>query len=97
MRHQRLSYIGVVLRESGLQVTYSREKVTGARSCYITYDIEYYAMVQAVHHWRHYLQFPNCSLRALIISEVHRSGMRVMIDLFKFYCAVIFGLRLKKK
>lgn len=31
------------------------EKLTAARSRYSTYDVEFYAVVQAVRHWRHYL------------------------------------------
>lgn len=29
--------------------------MAGARTCYSTYDVEFYAIVQAVKHWRHYL------------------------------------------
>ncbi|GJY33240.1 putative nucleotidyltransferase, ribonuclease H [Tanacetum coccineum] len=31
------------------------EKLTGPKSRYTTYDLEFYAVVQAVKHWRHYL------------------------------------------
>lgn len=31
------------------------EKISGARLNYSTYDVEFYAVVQAVKHWRHYL------------------------------------------
>ena len=31
------------------------EKLTGAKLRYSTYDVEFYAVVQAVKHWRHYL------------------------------------------
>lgn len=31
------------------------EKLAGARSRYNTYDIEFYAIVQEIKHWKHYL------------------------------------------
>lgn len=31
------------------------EKLAGARGRYSTYDVEFYAIVQAIKHWRHYL------------------------------------------
>ncbi|KAI9165278.1 hypothetical protein LWI28_010951 [Acer negundo] len=47
--------IGAVLSQAGKPVAYFSEKLTGSRVCYSTYDIEFYAVVQAVKHWRHYL------------------------------------------
>ncbi|KAK6115419.1 hypothetical protein DH2020_007688 [Rehmannia glutinosa] len=35
--------------------SYFSEKLTGPRSCYSTYDVEFYVVVRAVRHWRHYL------------------------------------------
>ena len=36
-------------------MAYFSEKLTGSRVRYSTYDMEFYAVVQAVKHWRHYL------------------------------------------
>lgn len=47
--------IGAVLSQQGHPIAYFSEKLVGARGCYITYDIEFYAIVQAIKHWRHYL------------------------------------------
>ena len=47
--------IGAVLSQACKPVAYFSEKLTGARARYSTYDIEFYAVVQAVKHWRHYL------------------------------------------
>ena len=42
--------IGAVLSQSNKAVAYFSEKLTGARVRYSTYDIEFYAVVQAVRH-----------------------------------------------
>ncbi|KAI9157827.1 hypothetical protein LWI28_028681 [Acer negundo] len=47
--------IGAVLSQGGKPIAFFSEKLTGARARYSTYDIEFYAVVQAVKHWRHYL------------------------------------------
>ncbi|KAK1586319.1 hypothetical protein Q3G72_001248 [Acer saccharum] len=47
--------IGAMLSQSSKPVAFFSEKLSGARSRYSTYDIEFYAVVQAVKHWRHYL------------------------------------------
>nr|KAJ0218923.1 hypothetical protein LSAT_V11C300143610 [Lactuca sativa] len=47
--------IGVVLSQGGRPVAYISEKLTGPKLRYSTYDVEFYAVVQAVKHWRHYL------------------------------------------
>jgi len=47
--------IGAVLSQNGRPVAFFSEKLSGAKSRYNTYDIEFYAVVQAVRHWRHYL------------------------------------------
>lgn len=47
--------IGAVLSQQGRPVAYYSEKMAGARVRYSTYDIEFYAIVQAIKHWRHYL------------------------------------------
>lgn len=46
--------IGAVLSQSGRPVAYFSEKLSGAKLCFSTYDIEFYAIVQAK-LWRHYL------------------------------------------
>lgn len=47
--------IGVVLSQLGHPIAYYSEKLSGACTRYSTYDIEFYAVVQAIKHWRHYL------------------------------------------
>lgn len=47
--------IGSVLSQQGHPVAFFSEKLTTARTCYNTYDFEFYVVVQAVRHWRHYL------------------------------------------
>lgn len=47
--------IGAVLSQNKLPIAFFSEKISGARFRYITYDIEFYAIVQAIKHWRHYL------------------------------------------
>nr|GEZ45907.1 hypothetical protein [Tanacetum cinerariifolium] len=41
--------------QGGRHVAYFSEKLTEPKSRYTTYDLEFYAVVQAVKHWRHYL------------------------------------------
>lgn len=47
--------IGAVLSQQGRPIAYYSEKLSGARGRYSTYDVEFYAIVQAIKHWRHYL------------------------------------------
>ena len=47
--------IGAVLSQNSRPVAFYSEKLTGSQLNYSTYDIEFYAVVQAVRHWRHYL------------------------------------------
>ncbi|GKA15666.1 putative nucleotidyltransferase, ribonuclease H, partial [Tanacetum coccineum] len=47
--------IGGVLSQGGRPVAYFSEKLTEPKSRYTTYDLEFYTVVQAVKHWRHYL------------------------------------------
>lgn len=47
--------IGAVLSQQGRPIAYYSEKMAGARARYSTYDIEFYAIVQAIKHWHHYL------------------------------------------
>lgn len=47
--------IGAVLSQRNRPIAFFSEKLGGARARYSTYDIEFYAVVQAIKHWRHYL------------------------------------------
>ena len=43
--------IGVVLSQQGRPVAFYGEKIAGARARYSTYDVDFYAVVQAIRHW----------------------------------------------
>ncbi|CAA7036124.1 unnamed protein product [Microthlaspi erraticum] len=47
--------IGAVLSQHGRPVAFFSEKIAGSRARYSTYDVEFYAIIQAIKHWRHYL------------------------------------------
>lgn len=47
--------IGAVLSQQSRPVAFFSEKLSGARGRYSTYDVEFYAVVQSIRHWRHYL------------------------------------------
>eukprot|EP01018_Ginkgo_biloba_P018965 Gb_14600 [translate_table: standard] len=47
--------IGAALSQEGRSVAYFSEKLNGARRKYSVYDKEFYALVQALKYWRHYL------------------------------------------
>lgn len=47
--------IGAVLSQQARPVAFFSEKLSGIRSRYNTYDVEFYAVVQSIRHWRHYL------------------------------------------
>lgn len=47
--------IGAVLSQTGRPVAFFSEKIAGSQERYSTYDVELYAVMQAVKHWRHYL------------------------------------------
>ena len=47
--------VGGVLSQDGHPVAYFSEKLNDSRKKYSSYDLEYYAVVQALHHWHHYL------------------------------------------
>lgn len=47
--------IGAVLSQHGRPVAYFSEKLSGSKLRYNTYDVEFYVVIQAVRHWRHYL------------------------------------------
>lgn len=54
--------IGAVLSQQSRPVAFYNEKLAGARSRYITYDVEFYVIVQAIKHWKHYLFHRECAL-----------------------------------
>ena len=47
--------IGVVLSQEGRPIAYFSEKLNDAKRKYYVYDQEFYAIVQALKKWRHYL------------------------------------------
>ena len=47
--------IGVVLSQAGKPIAFFSEKLNDVRKNYSTYDEEFYAIVQALRHWWHYL------------------------------------------
>ncbi|XP_052290298.1 uncharacterized protein LOC127900023 [Citrus sinensis] len=47
--------IGAVLSQQGKPIAYFSEKLNRAKAHYNTCDVEFYAVVQALKHWRHYL------------------------------------------
>jgi len=47
--------IGRVLNQEGQPFAYFSEKMNNVRQWYTTYDKELYAVIQALHYWRHYL------------------------------------------
>jgi ribonuclease HI len=47
--------IGVVLSQEDKHVAYFSEKLNDAKKKYSTYDKEFYAVIQALKKWRHYL------------------------------------------
>ena len=47
--------IGAILSQEGEPITYFSEKLNDAKKKYSIYDQEFYAIVQALMKWRHYL------------------------------------------
>ena len=47
--------IGGVPNQEGHPIAYFNEKLNNAKQKYSTYDKEFYVVVQALCHWRHYL------------------------------------------
>jgi hypothetical protein len=47
--------IGVVLSQEDRPIAYFNEKLNEAKIKYSTYDNEFYAIIQALKKWRHYL------------------------------------------
>ena len=44
--------VGGVLSQNGHPVAYFSKKLNDSRKKYSAYDLEYYAVAQALHHWR---------------------------------------------
>lgn len=49
------SGIVAVLSQQNRPIAFFSEKLSNARLRYSTYDVEFYAIIQAIKHWRHYL------------------------------------------
>ena len=47
--------IGAILSQEGRPIAYFNEKLNDAKRKYSIYDQEFYAIVQALKKWRHYL------------------------------------------
>jgi hypothetical protein len=47
--------IGSVLSQENMSVAYFSEKLNDAKNNYSTHDKEFYAIIQALKKWRHYL------------------------------------------
>lgn len=47
--------IGAVLSQDGKPIVFFSEKLNDTRQRYSTYDVEFYAIVQSLRHWRQYL------------------------------------------
>jgi hypothetical protein len=47
--------IGAILSQDNRLVAYFSEKVNDTKKKYSTYEKEFYAMIQALKKWRHYL------------------------------------------
>nr|GEX34063.1 hypothetical protein [Tanacetum cinerariifolium] len=47
--------IGVVISQEEHPVSFFSGKLSGSRLNYTTYDVEFYAIVRALRHWKHYL------------------------------------------
>ena len=55
--HTDASKVGVeaVLSQNNRPIAYLSEKLSSSKIRYSTYDVEFYVVVQAMKHWRHYL------------------------------------------
>nr|XP_028965045.1 uncharacterized protein LOC114827423 [Malus domestica] len=47
--------IGAVLSQEGKPIVFFSKKLANSRARYSTYDNEFYAIIRALDHWRHYL------------------------------------------
>ena len=84
--------IGVVLSQDNRPVAYLSEKLNETKRKYSTYDKEFYAIIQALKKWRHYL-FPqefvlysdNQSLQFITRQEKLIRSMQSGLSLCIFY------------
>ncbi|PKI60289.1 hypothetical protein CRG98_019344 [Punica granatum] len=74
--------IGAVLSHNSRPIAFFSEKLTGAKVRYNTYNVEFYAVVQAVKHWRHcffhkefILYTDHEALKHLHSQDKHKSGV----------------------
>lgn len=49
------SRIGMFQSQKNRPIAFFREKLSNTRFHYSTYDVEFYDIVHAIRHWRHYL------------------------------------------
>lgn len=47
--------VGAMLSQQSFPMSFFSENLSRSRTRYITYDVEFYAVVQAIKHWRHYI------------------------------------------
>ena len=59
--------IGAVLSQEDKFVTYFNEKLNESKQKYSSYDKEFYVVVQALKHWRHYLMLKEFVLYTIIL------------------------------
>jgi len=57
-----------VLSQEGHPVACFSEKLNDVKQWYFTYDKKFYAVIQALHHWRHYLL-----LQEFVLHSVHEA------------------------
>lgn len=69
--------IGAVLSQDNRPVAYFSEKLTGPHTRYCAYDVEFYAVVRAIRHWRHYL-FQHELSSSRIMIHLSTSAARIM-------------------
>lgn len=50
-----VNVIGAILSQQGRSIVYFNENLNDAREIYSVYDQEFYAIIQALKNWRHYL------------------------------------------
>jgi hypothetical protein len=53
--------IGAVLSQDNRPVFYFSEKLNDTKKKYFTHDKEFYAVIQALKNWRHYIILKNLS------------------------------------
>ncbi|GJX52913.1 RNA-directed DNA polymerase, partial [Tanacetum coccineum] len=66
--------IRVVLSQLGRPIAYFSEKLNDAKRRYTTYDKEFYAIIRALDHWKHYLISKEFILHSDYEALKHKSG-----------------------